>query len=77
MNLKELMKEQAGVFPFSYDGEFIEAPVYLFNRSSAPELLNMEEDDRCVIEDTFFQRNGYFWICYNVELGWFTLHTID
>lgn len=77
MNLKELMKEQSGVIPFSYEDEFVEAPVYMFNKSSAPELLSMEEDSRCIIEDTFFQRNGYFWICYNETYGWFALHTID
>ena len=62
---------------FDCDNETIEADVYPFEKAELPALLEMEEDATALIDDTFFQRNGYFWICCNQSYGWFGLHTID
>lgn len=77
--ISEILKRKPLTSPifFDYDGETIEAKVYLFKRSELPLLLEMAEDSRALIDETFFQRNGYFWICYNQQFGWFGLHTID
>ena len=63
---------------FDFEGESIEAPLTYVHRNTLPlEVLSLEDDERCVYEDTFYQKHGGFFICYNQYSGWFGLHLDD
>ena len=78
-NIKELAEKTFGVVCyFDFEGESIEAPLTYVHRNTLPlEVLSLEDDERCVYEDTFYQKHGGFFICYNQSKGWFALHLDD